>query len=165
MLLFVFEVQIGSHVGELGCIGDVGSVHREGRSEGKIGAGAPEGESLDMEGPGHLGYSAPEHPAFCPGVKSSYLRNGAGARCQENGRLEVREDWGSDFKGNGGQNNAKERRQEREDPGKKVFGGSDLVETLQLLGQEVSELFLSISSLICKNVTEFFILKNSKYNR
>ena len=110
---FVFQVQIDSHVGEVGFKGDVASVQREGQSadlfQEKIGGGA----------------------------------------CQENRRLEVKEDWlGTDLRARTEeQNNLRERpwktiegeTSHGENCGEKSsHGGNDLLETLQLLGHEVS---------------------------
>ena len=112
VFVFVFEVRIDSHVGEVGFNGDVASVQREGQSadlfQEKIGGGA----------------------------------------CQENRRLEAKEEWlGTDLRARTEeQNNLRERpwktKEEETSHGenggeKSSHGGNDLLETLQLLGQEV----------------------------
>ena len=64
-----------------------------------------------------------------------------GGRCQENGqRPEVKEEWGCDLRAMGDENSSKERkkRKKKEKEEEKSSGGNDLLETLQLLGQEVN---------------------------
>ena len=63
-----------------------------------------------------------------------------GGRCQENGqRPEVKEEWGCDLRAMGDQNSSKERKKKREEGEVgKSSGGNDLLQTLQLLGQEVN---------------------------
>ena len=72
-----------------------------------------------------------------------------GGPCQENRRLEVKEDWlGTDLRARTEeQNNLRERPRKTKEEGtyhgenggeKSSHGGNDLLETLQLLGHEVS---------------------------
>ena len=94
-----------------------------------------------------------------------------GGRCQENGRLEVKEEWGTEIKAMGDQNGSKERKKRKKRgeegetsaggnfPGEKSSEGNDLLETLRLLGQEVNAVvFLIVGFVVVIFIAGVFVI-------
>ena len=103
--------------------------------------------------------------------QENFIEGKDGGRCQENGRLEVKEEWGTDIKPMGDQNGPKERKKRKKRGeegetsaganflGEKSSGGNDLLETLQLLGQEVNAVvFLIVGFVVVILVVGVFVI-------
>ena len=120
----------------------------------------------------HFGEVGNIRGEMAPAHRNADLIEGRdGGRCQENGRFEVKEECGTDIKAMGDQNGLKERkkRKKRGEEGETSAGGNfageessrgnDLLETLQLLGQEVNAVvFLIVGFVVVIFIAGVFVI-------